>query len=50
MMARRRLMEWAGLAMARKLCAWGLSNVMVCREQGTVPRRVFITNSLIVLI
>ena len=28
-MARRRLTEWAGLAMARKLCAWGLSNVMV---------------------
>ena len=36
--------------MARKLWACGLSNVIVCRERGTVPRSVFITNSLMALI
>ena len=34
MMARRRFTEFAGLAMACKLCAWGLSNVIVCREHA----------------
>ena len=50
MMARRRFTECAGLAMARKLCAWDLSNVIVCRERGTVPQSVFMTNSLMALI
>ena len=50
MMARRRFTECAGLAMASKRWAWGLGNVIVCRERGTVVRIVFMTNSLLTLI
>ena len=50
MLARCRLTECTSLAMVRKLWAWGLSNVIVCRERGTIPRSVFMTNSLMALI